>query len=389
MRTERPEPGARIEDETTAQTEAPLAASEESYQLFIESVQEYAIFMLDPTSCIVTWNIGAERLFGYTEAEALTQPGALIFTEEDRAAGAPADEIATALREGKAEDERWHRRKDGTRFWATGVLTRLDAPDGSVRGFAKILRDNTERKAAEEALQALNETLEAQIEERTAQLRALASTLTLAEQEERRRISQILHDDLQQQLYGIQMRLTLLMAEARSHELATLVKYAQEAYAWLGDAIQIARQLTVDLSPPLLKGEGLVDALHWLATQMAQMNGLHVNLHADQTFATITEDMRVLLFQIIRELLFNVVKHAGVQQVTVTLRKGVAGQIMINVTDGGRGFDVALAEASHDGSFGLFSIRERLKLFDGQIEIHSAPGQGTSITLFVPLASLT
>lgn len=380
MQTEEPGPAA--------QSMSTPISNEESYQLLIESVQEYAIIMLDRAGCIVTWNVGAQRLFGYPGTEALGQHGALIFTEEDRAAGAPEAEILTALQEGKAEDERWHLRQDGSRFWGSGILTRLTAPDGSIRGFAKILRDNTERRAAEETQRVLNESLEALVEERTAQVRTLASLLTLAEQEERRRISQILHDNLQQQLYGIQMRLASLLAEVHHSESATLAKDAQEAYAWLEDAIRLTRQLTVDLSPPLLDGEGLVDALHWLASQMAQVNGLQVHIQADDVFAIADEDMRVLLFQIVRELLFNVVKHAGTNQATVALRASASGQISISVEDSGRGFDVAKAEADHAGGFGLFSVRARLRLFGGHVAIDSAPGQGTRVTLFVPVRML-
>lgn len=390
MQSDSPGPAAASEEQIEPSADPSAASqpmgmpvsSEESYQLLVESIQEYAIFMLDHTGCIVTWNVGAQRLFGYPEAEALGQPSSLIFTEDDQAAGAAAAELATARHEGKAEDERWHRRRDGSRFWGSGILTRLTTPDGQVRGFAKILRDNTERQSAEMLLRTLNEQLESMVEERTAQVRTLASLLTLAEQEERRRISQILHDDLQQQLYGIQMRLLFLWTELQSNAL--LAQHAQEAYNWLGEAIQLTRQITVDLSPPVLKGEGLVDALHWLITQMTQINGLQVTLQADQHFRVVDEDMRMLLFQIVRELLFNVVKHAGTNRATVELRAGTADQLIIIVRDNGRGFDVTRAEAAQGNGFGLFRVRERLGLFGGRMEIDAAPGQGTHITLYVP-----
>ncbi|MEZ4730570.1 MAG: CheR family methyltransferase [Caldilineaceae bacterium] len=372
---------------TNKQAAEALRRSEERYRLLVESTQEYAMFLMDPAGQITSWNMGAQRLFGYTAAEAIGVDAAMIFTEEDRQAGVPTQELATAAATGQANDERWHVRQDGSRFWASGVMESLHQPDGSLRGFAKVLRDNTERKTAEEALQRLNATLEQQVEERTAQVRSLASTLTMAEQEERRRISQILHDDLQQQLYGIQMRLMMLQTEVATDDQSALTTYAQDAYDWLGDAIQTTRQLTVDLSPPVLKGEGLVEALGWLTRQMAEMQGLQVALQIIQPCPVPNEDMRVLLFQSVRELLFNVVKHAGTDRAAVALNEGEAGECIIIIRDEGRGFDVAAAAARHDGGFGLFSVRERLKLFGGRMAIQSAPGQGTAITIHAPSAA--
>ena len=134
------------------EAEDALRQSEERYRLLVESATEYAILMLDREGCITSWNSGAERIFGYTEAEALGQSGTLIFTPEDRAEGVPEREMATAVRDGHAHDDRWHLRQDGSRFWATGVMTALYTPDGAPRGFAKILRDNTLRKTVEDAL---------------------------------------------------------------------------------------------------------------------------------------------------------------------------------------------------------------------------------------------
>lgn len=384
MQTELPDSSAKTTKSEVAKAVSGLPSGEESYQLLVEGVQEYAMIMLDQTGHIITWNMGAQRLFGYTEAEALGQAGALIFTAEDRQIGAPEEEIATALQTGKAEDERWHVRKDGSRFWATGVLTRLTAADGSLRGFAKILRDNTERRLAEEMQQAHTMTLEQQVEERTAQVRTLASLLTLAEQEERRRLAQILHDDLQQRLYGIQMKLLFINDSVAASIQPDLVTHTQEAYHWIDDAIRIVRQLTVDLSPPVLQGEGLVDALAWLANNLQKVYNFTAVLDAENSFSDMDEDIRVLLFQIVRELLFNVIKHAGTDYATVTLREDAADHLMIIVEDAGCGFDVELAEATHDGGFGLFSVRERLGLFGGQMLIASVPNQGTQIILLIP-----
>ncbi len=247
------------------------------------------------------------------------------------------------------------------------------------------IEDITERKQAETALHQLNATLEEQVTQRTAQVRALASTLTLAEQEERRRIAQILHDDLQQQLYGIQMR--MLSIEMNASLDPTLLPSVQEAYSWLDESIQVTRQLTVDISPPILKAEGLTDALGWLGTRMTATHGLQVEVQAAHSFLIPDEDMRVLIIQFVRELLFNVVKHAATDQALIELQEGEGDTLQLTVSDAGRGFDVAQAMANQGGGFGLFSVRERLGLFGGRMDIVSAPGQGTRITLTIPLVS--
>ncbi len=220
--------------------------------------------------------------------------------------------------------------------------------------------------------------------ERTRQVRTLASTLTMAEQEERRRISQVLHDDLQQLLYGIQMKMTFVARHAESGNHEKLLDDANQAYEWLADAIEKTRRLTVDLSPPVLKGEGLADALQWLVSLMEDVHDLHVELVAPPSFPIPDEDMRVLLFQLTRELLFNVVKHAGTDRARVEL-EDEDGNVIIYVTDEGAGF--AMSEDPSDKAWmssGLSRVRERVALFGGEFTIESAPGRGTRCRLSVP-----
>ncbi len=370
------------------QAEEALRQSEERYRLLVEGVSDYAIFMMNEVGIITTWNSGAQRIFAYTDREITGQSVALLFNEADRAAGVPEAEMEIAVRDGQAEDERWHQRKDGSLFWSSGIMTALYLPDGALRGFAKVLRDNTERKQIEDRLHQLNESLEARVHERTAQVRNLVSNLTMAEQAERRRISQTLHDDLQQLLYAVQIHVTDIMEDLPAEQVE-LRQQAEETSGWLHEAIRITRLLTVDLSPPILKEDGLAIALQWLATQMAETHNLNVDIVAEHPFHILSEDMRVLLFQVVRELLFNVVKHAGVQQATVELRDGENGEIIITVRDGGSGFDVDAAEVQHDDSFGLFSVRERLMLFGGHMKIISSPGEGTEIILSIALDDQT
>ena len=129
--------------------ESALRESEERSRLLVEEVKDYAIFRLDASGRVSSWNFGAERIFGYQSAEIIGQPVSCLFTPEDELSGVPEQELRTAVAYGRAETERWHVRQDGTRFWATDVVTALRDETGNLRGFTKVMRDFTERKQAE------------------------------------------------------------------------------------------------------------------------------------------------------------------------------------------------------------------------------------------------
>ena len=128
-----------------------LQLSEERFALLVASVQDYAIFMLDPTGHIITWNAGAQRIKGWSEDEIKGQYFGIFYPEEDLAWGKPEWELGVVKRDGRFEDEGWRVRKDGSRFWANVVITALYERDGTLRGFAKVTRDLTERREAQQA----------------------------------------------------------------------------------------------------------------------------------------------------------------------------------------------------------------------------------------------
>lgn len=131
------------------------AAEAERFRQAVQEIRDYAIFTLDPNGCILSWNVGAEHITGHRQGDVLGQPVDILFTPEDRASGAPQGEMQKAAAEGRADDARWHLRKDGTRFWCDGVMTALRDGEGRVVSFAKVMRDFTARKQAEEEQSAL------------------------------------------------------------------------------------------------------------------------------------------------------------------------------------------------------------------------------------------
>ena len=225
--------------------------------------------------------------------------------------------------------------------------------------------------------------LKRDVDEKNRQLRKLASALALAEQRERRRVSQILHDHVQQILYGIQMRSQLIALDAAPDERVR--DHLAALQGLVSDAILTTRTLTVELSPPVLQDEGLPAALQWLVSHMAERYNLHVALEITTDYKVANDDLGMLLFQLVRELLFNVVKHSGVSDAMVTL--GEDGEnLVICVADCGRGFDTQMRSqpALASGGFGLYSVRERLALFGGQLKVESGPGKGVRATVLVP-----
>lgn len=225
--------------------------------------------------------------------------------------------------------------------------------------------------------------LKRDVDEKNRQLRKLASALALAEQRERRRVSQILHDHVQQILYGIQMRSQLIALDAQPDEKVR--EHLAALQSLVSDAILTTRTLTVELSPPVLQNEGLSAALQWLVSHMAERYNLHVALHIETDYQGPNDDLRMLLFQLVRELLFNVVKHSGVSEAQLSIADD-GENLVICVADCGRGFEAQgrVQPPPPSGGFGLYSVRERLALFGGQLRVESGPGKGVRATVLVP-----
>jgi PAS domain S-box-containing protein len=338
-------------------------------RLLLETATQ-GIVSVNDHGVIVTANRALEAMFGWA-------PGELIGQSVDQLLPLSVRDLHAQQRTGS---DLVGNRKDGSTFPIEVSLNHV-ATAGGGRAIA-FVTDITERWRAAAALQERT----AALEYRTAQLSRLASDLTLAEHHAREQLAKMLHDGLQQLLLVAAVNLDQQVKRDAQLGVAS-DELVVQARSGLDEAIAAARSLSIELYPPVLQSSGLPAALTWLAEQTRKKYGLDVQISADPAANSARKDIRTLLFESVRELLINAVKHAEADRVAIELALDPDDVLRITVTDEGVGFDPATlfdrAKTDRVG-WGLFSIRERLTLLGGRFEIESAPGKGTMFRLVAP-----
>ena len=285
------------------------------------------------------------------------------------------------------------RRQDGMYGWMLDRGVPLLTDSGVLTGYLGAALDITDRKHAEEQLQQWTVELEKRVDERTralqrsqSRLRALASDLSMTEQQERRRLATELHDYLAQLLVVGRMKLSQARPQVNEQKAQQLLSETDDV---LTQSLNYTRSLVAELSPQILYQFGLPAALKWLAGQM-KTHGLVVTIRSEVDRLPMAEERAVILYQSVRELLFNVVKHAGTGEAEITLRESPEKWASITVADHGRGFDpdtLLETDREHPGQFGLFNVQERVEAIGGHLSLISGEGRGTQVTISVPIDS--
>ena len=372
--------------------ELRVRASEERLRFIVDGALDYAIFTMKDDGRIDLWNPGAERMFGYRADEIKGQDAAVLFTPEDREQGVPQRELDTARMTGRARDERWHVRKNGTRLYCSGVMTRLG--ESANVGFAKIARDLTSQREAAATLQRSHDQLEVQVGERTAELQAeagrhayaqehsmtLLRTLVTAQEDERARIARDLHDQLGQQITALRLALE---RHRESHPVSGQADDLDKALALARNIDSEVDFLAWELRPAALDDLGLSAVLPRFLNEWSVHYGVKMNFQTTGALPPrLSPEAETTFYRITQEALTNVVKHAHATRVDVVL-EGQRGIVTLVIEDDGIGFEPSAVDKAT--GIGLLGMHERAALVGATLQVESATGKGTTIYLRCPM----
>jgi PAS domain S-box-containing protein len=346
--------------------EKSLLESEEKFSQVISTTKDAIMIFDSETKQFVEVNKACEELYGYNHEEFLSIKHNDLTNEPEDSEESIKKAITGKL---NSIPLRYHRKKNGTVFPVEISVSVFELKGRNV--VCGIIRDITKRKLAEEQLVTYQ-----------VQLKRLSSSLSLTEERERRHISEELHDGIGQAMTVIKMKLEELKAP---HVDTDSKHILDEARDLLNIAIQDTRTLTFEISPPILYELGFEPAVEWLTEQFKARHNISIKYESNGGGIVLSDDLSFLLFKSVRELLFNVIKHARADRVKVSVRRE-KNSIRISIQDDGVGFDFSKVKFSVNdlSGFGLFSIRERMEHCGGNFDVESKPDQGTRITLSMP-----
>ena len=343
------------------QAEKALRDSEERFRLMVEGVQDYAVYMLDPEGRVVNWNAGAERIKGWTAAEIIGQHASIFYTDEQKTEGLPDRELRDAELRGRTEVEGPRVGKDGSTRLSNVVTSALRDADGKLRGFAKVVRDVTERRREE----AERTRLMAEIELRT----------------DRDRIAMDLHDGIIQSLYAVGLGLEVAIDDLGEGEPEAR-KQIERSIDEMNQVVQDIRRYIYELRPSHYTGD-VRTSLAELAREFGDRAGPEIMVSLPEDPPALDEEQAVALVHVAKEALNNVHKHARAGTVRLELAQNGAG-LQLVIADDGIGLERTEYPEQHRG---LRNMKLRAQLAGADFRVESVPGEGTSIMLTLPAGS--
>jgi PAS domain S-box-containing protein len=351
-----------------------ITALRETERRFRKVFEEAAIGMalMDMDGNLLDSNPALQKLLGYSKDELHR----LSYKEYTHPKDIPTSarlfkELAEGTRDAYTREKRYIR-KDGRLVWGQVTVSMLRDAGGEPQFTIVMTEDITQRKQAEEEIRTYQ-----------GKLQVLVSELSLTEERERRRLATDLHDHIGQALAISKIKLGILQKSLPAESMAKSVGEVREL---IEKMIQDTRSLTFELSLPVLYELGFEAAVEWFAKYVRSHHGIQVDVQKDMKPIPMDDEIKVLLFRFVRELMMNVVKHAHARRARVIISRN-GEEVTIKVEDDGVGFG-PLAQyqtISSNGGFGLFSIRERLHYLGGRLEVESTDIEGTRVTLMVPL----
>ncbi|MFL6374393.1 MAG: PAS domain-containing sensor histidine kinase [Pyrinomonadaceae bacterium] len=375
--------------------------SESRFEQLMERVTDFAIIFKDADGIIEEWSIGAERLFGWTRDEAVGKSIQMIYTPDDRAKDISGQEMATALEKGVAGDDRWHMRKDGSFFFSSGLLHPI-VQEGKRPGFVKIVRDLTDQIELQAEIDEARNSVEVNVVERESDLGELNKVLRMemarrkrddylrlrllqrvveTQEDERKRISRDIHDHLGQELTALRLRVEAMNSTlGDNRELHEHMAKLRELTEQIDSTVDF---LAWELRPNAVTEVGLQESLHSFVDQWSRQFKVKAEFKAlklaQQRLQPVAE---INLYRIAQESLNNIAKHADASNVSVLLERR-DGNVALIIEDDGKGFEVA-EKADRSKGLGLLGMGERAALLQGEVEIESSPGHGTTVHVRIP-----
>jgi PAS domain S-box-containing protein len=350
--------------------EKALMESESRFRTIIREAA-LGIALIDKQGCVIEGNPALVDMLGYAAGE-LRGMEFTRFNHPENAASSWENfqQLLTGGQDIYRTETRYIR-KDGWVGWGRQSISLVREAGGKPHFAIALFEDITERRESEEKIRTYQE-----------QLQSLASELSLTEERERRRLATVLHDHIAQLLVVAKNKFEKIQESTLYRSVA---KPMEEIRRLIEESIRYTRSLVFELSPPILYDLGFEPAMEWLAEHMQQQYGLAVAVEDDDLPKPLDNEARVLLFRAVRELLFNVLKHAQVSSARVCMRRA-GDHLEVTVEDNGVGFapDKPGSCGKIEG-FGLFSIQERLNYFGGRMEIESTPMEVTRVILSLPL----
>jgi PAS domain S-box-containing protein len=385
------------------QAEEALRQSEERFRLLVEGVRDYAIYMLDPTGHILSWNSGAQLIKGYTAAEIIGRHFSTFYPLEDIREGKPEWELRIATTEGRYEEEGWRVRKDGSLFWANVLITAVFDVQGELRGFAKVTRDMTERKRAEEQREQLNERELQLLHEREVRAQMEAATrmrdafLTVLAHELRTPLTSLL-GNAQLMLRRAQREGVLSGRDQRS--LQVVVNQSERLNEMVSFQLDISRLHTGHLQIERVPVDVVALVRQVIEEVQAPLTGHSVTYSGPDT-PLLVEGDGLRLFQVLNNLIQNAIKYSpegGVVQVQVERQDAT---VRVAVNDEGIGIPQAelpqvfqrfyrasnVDEGQMSGfGVGLYLVKELVTLHGGTVDVVSEEGRGSTFLITLPLS---
>lgn len=364
--------------ELSAQVKVMLRIKQAEDDLKRESAK-YRIITETSPSAIATINLKGEityasiktlEIFGYDDDSEILGKNAFEFLVPGHREAIRHALTVVLKREIVKDYEFIFMRKDGSEFYGQISASLLKTNKGEAEGFIIIINDITKRKMYESKLKDYQK-----------RLKKMNSELIIAEEKERRRIAEYLHDGIGQTLSIAYINLSSLINENFSPEVRKIIRESSE---FLNDSIIKSRSLTYDLSPPILYELGLIPAIKWKLDQVESQYRKKTKFVSNLKHIEITNEIRILLYRIVNELISNVIKHAESTEIVAEITMDEK-YYYISVSDNGKGFNYKFERAlTNTGGFGLFSINERLDSINGKLSIISSEGKGTKATVIIP-----